>query len=147
MKDCRQFYIDGAWVAPLKANDFPVVDPATEERIATISLGTPADVDKAVAAAKRAFPAFSETSPEERLKILQRIIEVYQAHMEEMAETIASEMGAPLWLARAAQAPAALGHFFEMTNVLPRFQFEELRGSTLMRREPIGVCGLITPWN
>jgi aldehyde dehydrogenase (NAD+) len=147
MKDCRQFYIDGKWVAPAKVHDLPVLNPATEEPIATISLGTAADVDKAVAAAKRAFPSFAETSREERLALLQKIIEVYQAHYEEMAETISREMGAPIWLSRAAQAAAGLGHFFEMANVLGRFEFEELRGSTLIRREPIGVCGLITPWN
>jgi aldehyde dehydrogenase (NAD+) len=147
MKDCRQFYIDGKWVAPKKPHDFPVVNPATEATIATISLGSAADVELAVAAAKRAFATFSETTPAERLALLQRIIEVYQAKYEEMAETISQEMGAPIWLSRAAQAAAGLGHFFEMAKVLPTFQFEELRGSTLMRREPIGVCGLITPWN
>jgi aldehyde dehydrogenase (NAD+) len=147
MKDCRQFYIDGKWVAPKKPHDLPVVNPATEATIATISLGTAADVDLAVAAAKRAFATFSETTPAERLALLQRIIEVYQAKYEEMAETISQEMGAPIWLSRAAQAAAGLGHFFEMAKVLPAFKFEELRGSTLMRREPIGVCGLITPWN
>jgi aldehyde dehydrogenase (NAD+) len=147
MKDCRQFYIDGKWVAPTKAHDFPVLNPATEEPIARISLGSAADVDRAVAAAKRAFASFSETSREERLALLQKIVEVYQSKYEEMAETISQEMGAPLWLSRAAQAAAGLGHFLEMANVLGSFQFEELRGSTLMRKEPIGVCGLITPWN
>ncbi len=147
MKDCRQFYIDGKWVAPAKIHDFPVVNPATEEPIATISLGTAADVDKAVAAARRAFESYSETGPAERLALLQRIIEVYQSKYEEMAETISQEMGAPMWLARAAQAAAGLGHFLEMANVLGSFKFEELKGSTLMRREPVGVCGLITPWN
>ena len=147
MKECRQFYIDGKWVAPTRIHDFPVVNPATEERIATISLGTAEDVDKAVAAAKRAFATYSETTTAERLALLQRIIEVYQSRYEEMAETISQEMGAPLWLARAAQAAAGLGHFFEMAKVLPTFAFEEMSGGTLMRREPIGVCGLITPWN
>src|SRR6202158_6220487 len=147
MKDCRQFYIDGKWIAPTSAHDFAVVNPATEEKIATISLGAAADVDKAVAAAKRAFESYSETSPDERLALLQRIIEVYQAKYEEMAETISQEMGAPMWLSRAAQAAAGLGHFFEMTKVLARYKFEELKGTTLMRKEPIGVCGLITPWN
>jgi aldehyde dehydrogenase (NAD+) len=147
MKDCRQFYIDGKWVAPTKPHDFPVINPATEEPIATISLGTAADVDKAVAAARRAFETYSETSPAERLALLQKIIEVYQSKYEEMAETISKEMGAPAWLSKAAQAAAGLGHFFEMTKVLSTYQFEEVKGSTLMRREPIGVCGLITPWN
>jgi aldehyde dehydrogenase (NAD+) len=147
MKDCRQFYIDGKWVAPLKAHDFPVINPATEEPIAVISLGSAVDVDLAVAAAKRAFASFSETSPEERIALLQRIIDVYQSKYEEMVTTISQEMGAPLWLSRAAQAAAGLGHLIEMVRVLGEFKFEEVKGSTLMRREPIGVCGLITPWN
>jgi len=124
-----------------------VINPATEAGIAVISLGTAADVDKAVAAAKRAFASYSETTIEERLALLQRIIEVYQSKYEEMAETISQEMGAPMWLARAAQAAAGLGHLFEMQRVLSGYKFEELKGSTLMRKEAIGVCGLITPWN
>lgn len=117
------------------------------KEIALISLGTAADVDKAVAAAKRAFESYSETSPDERLALLRRIIEVFQSKYEEMVETISQEMGAPMWLSRAAQAAAGLGHFFEMTKVLASYKFEELKGTTLMRKEPIGVCGLITPWN
>ncbi len=147
MKDCRQFYIDGTWVSPIQAHDFPVINPATEERIAVISLGGTADVDKAVRAAKRAFASYSETSREERMKLLQRIVDVYKTKHEEMAETISQEMGAPMWLAKAAQAAAGLGHFLEMQKVLGSFQFEELKGSTLMRKEAVGVCGLITPWN
>ena len=147
MKDCRQFYIDGKWVAPTKIHDFPVLNPATEEPIATISLGTAADVDKAVAAARRAFASYSETTREERIALLQRIIEVYQSKYEEMAQTISEEMGAPLWLSRAAQAAAGLAHLMEIVNVLQSYPFEETKGSTLFRREPIGVCGLITPWN
>src|SRR5262245_17613424 len=147
MKDCRQFYIDGKWVAPTTPNDFPVTNPANEDNIAVISLGTAADVDKAVAAARRAFETFAETTREERLDLLQRIIAAYQARYDEMAETISLEMGAPIWLSRAAQAAAGMGHFFEMTKVLASFQFEEQRGATLMRKEPVGVCGLITPWN
>ena len=147
MKDCRQFYIDGKWVAPTTPNDFPVTNPANEDHIAVISLGTAADVDKAVAAARRAFETFAETTREQRLDLLQRIIAAYQARYDEMAETISMEMGAPLWLSRAAQAAAGMGHFFEMTKVLAAFPFEEQKGSTLMRKEPVGVCGLITPWN
>ena len=147
MKDCRQFYIDGKWVSPTQAHDFPVTNPATEQPIAVISLGTAADVDTAVAAARRAFAAYSETSPEERLALLQRIIAVYRSKYDEMVQTISQEMGAPVWLSRAAQAAAGLAHFTEITKVLEHFKFEELKGSTLMRKEPIGVCGLITPWN
>src|ERR1700678_1630695 len=147
MRDCRQFYIDGKWVNPAKGRDWNVVNPATEEPIATISLGSSEDVDKAVAAAKKAFVAYAETSVAERVAIFQRIIEAYKAKSEEMADTISQEMGCPLSLARAAQAPAGLGHLLEIVKVLESFKFEELKGSTLMRKEPIGVCGLITPWN
>ena len=147
MKDCRQFYINGKWVEPAVAHDFPVINPATEEQISTISLGTAADVDRAVSAAERAFESYSETTIEQRLALLQKIIAVYQARMDEMAETISKEMGAPLWLAKAAQAPAGLAHFLEIVKVLGYFQFEESKGTTLLRKEPVGVCGLITPWN
>lgn len=147
MKECRHFYIDGKWVTPIKACDFQVINPASEEPIATISLGGAADVDKAVAAAKKAFESYSETSPDARLVFLQRIIEVYKSKIDEMAETISQEMGAPITLSRAAQAPVGLSHFSEIVKVLGHFKFEELRGSTLMRKEPIGVCGLISPWN
>jgi len=147
MKECRHFYIDGKWVKPIKAFDFRVINPADEIPIATISLGGAADVDKAVAAAKHAFESYSETSPEERLVFLERIIEVYKSKIDEMAETISLEMGAPLTLSRAAQAPVGLAHFSEIAKALRHFKFEELQGSTLMRKEPIGVCGLITPWN
>ena len=147
MKECRQFYIDGKWVNPTKARDFEVINPASEEPIATISLGGASDVDKAVAAAKRAFESYSETTVEERLALLRRIIEVYKAKSAEMAEAISQEMGCPISLSRAAQAPAGLGHLSEIVKVLGQFKFEELKGSTLMRKEPIGVCGLITPWN
>ena len=147
MKDCRQFYIDGKWVDPIKAHDFEVINPASEERIATISLGSAVDVDNAVAAAKSAFESYSETTAEDRLALLQRIIEVYQSKSAEMAETISKEMGAPLPLSLTAQVPAGLRHLSEIVKVLGHFKFEEIKGSTLMRKEPIGVCGLITPWN
>jgi aldehyde dehydrogenase (NAD+) len=147
MKDCRQFYIDGEWGDPTEAHDFVVVNPANEQPIATISLGSAADVDRAVAAAKRAFESYSETSPDQRLKLLRRIAELYQSRIDEMADTISREMGAPSSLSRKAQAPAGLAHLLEIVKVLEHFKFEELNGSTLMRKEPIGVCGLITPWN
>ena len=147
MSDHRKFYIDGKWVTPAKANDFAVVNPATEEQIATISLGSATDVDLSVTAARRAFSTWSETSPEERLILLRRIIDVYRTKSDQLAEAISSEMGAPITLARKAQAPAGLAHLAEAARVLSSFQFEELKGSTLMRKEPIGVCGLITPWN
>jgi len=147
MIDCRKFYIEGKWVDPVRAHDHVVINPATEEAIATISLGTAADVDRAVAAAKRAFESYSETSPDQRLAYLKKIIEIYKAKSEEMAEMISLEMGAPLSLAKKAQAPAGMAHLAEMLKVLGDFKFEETKGSTLMRKEAIGVCGLITPWN
>jgi aldehyde dehydrogenase (NAD+) len=147
MEDCRLFYIDGKWVSPTTARDFTVINPANEEPLAAISLGSAADVEGAVAAAKRAFESYSETTPEARLEFLQRIIEVYRSKMDEMAETISQEMGAPITLSKAAQAPVGLSHFFEIVKVLGQFKFEEFKGSTLMRKEAIGVCGLITPWN
>jgi aldehyde dehydrogenase (NAD+) len=147
MKDCRKFYIDGKWVDPAKAHDFAVINPANEQPVATISLGSAVDVDRAVAAAKRAFESYSETSLQERLDLLRRIVEVYQSKIEEMAAAISQEMGAPSSLSRKAQAPAGLAHLLETVKVLEHFKFEELKSSTLMRKEPIGVCGLITPWN
>jgi aldehyde dehydrogenase (NAD+) len=147
MKDCRQFYIDGKWVSPSQAREFTVTKPANEEPIAIISLGSPADVDRAVAAAKKSFESYSETTVEERLSLLRRVIEVYKTKSDEMAETISMEMGAPISLSRKAQVPAGLAHLSEAAKVLEDFKFDELKGSTLMRKEPIGVCGLITPWN
>jgi aldehyde dehydrogenase (NAD+) len=147
MKDCRKFYINGAWVAPKAARDHQVINPSTEEPCGTISLGAQADVDTAVAAARQAFVGFSQTTREQRLELLQAIMNAYSAHLDEMAETISIEMGAPLWLSKAAQAMAPLGHMGAILKVLSEYEFETLQGSTLFRREPIGVCGLITPWN
>jgi len=147
MKDCRKFFIDGKWVSPAQERDWTVTNPANEEPIATISLGSAVDVDRAVGAARKAFESYSETTVEQRLALLHRIIEVYTAKSEEMAQVISMEMGAPITLARKAQSPAGLGHLAEAAKVLGNFRFEELKGSTLMRKEPIGVCGLITPWN
>lgn len=147
MKDCRQFYINGKFVDPMSPRDFAVVNPATEEVVGAISLGAPGDVNRAVAAASKAFETFQETTPDERAGLLRRIIDVYKSKSEEMAEAISTEMGAPLSFARKAQVPAGLGHLLESVKVLEHFQFEQVKGSTLMRKEPIGVCGLITPWN
>jgi aldehyde dehydrogenase (NAD+) len=147
MKDCSEFYIDGKWVRPVHVRNFPVINPATEEPIATISLGTAADVDKAVAAAKNAFDSYSETTVNQRRDLLRRIIEIYQTKADEMAEAITLEMGAPISFSKAAQVGAGLAHFAEIVKVLERFQFEEIKGTTLLRKEPVGVCGLITPWN
>src|SRR5882724_382211 len=121
MKDCREFYIDGKWVPPDQDHDFPVINPATEQPIATISLGTANDVDKAVAAAKRAFESYSETTADHRRELLRRVIEIYQAKAEEMAQAISLEMGAPLSFSKAAQVGAGLAHFTEIVRVLEHF--------------------------
>jgi len=147
MKECRQFYINGEWVDPVATHDFPVINPANEEAIGVISLGAAADVDRAVAAANRAFGGFSQTTVEERLDHLKKIIEIYQSKSELMADIISKEMGAPIWLAKAAQAPIGMAHLVETVKVLENYKFEELKGTTLLRKEPVGVCGLITPWN
>jgi aldehyde dehydrogenase (NAD+) len=147
MRECKQFYINGEWVEPTSPNDFDVLNPATEEVCATISLGNETDVDKAVAAAKAAFETFSQTSVEERIALLERIAEVYQSRIGDMAEAIRLEMGAPISLASTAQAYAGLGHIMEAAKVLKTFTFDEQLGEHRVVKEPIGVCGLITPWN
>lgn len=147
MKDCRKFYIDRRWVTPTVPRDYQVFNPASEEAIAIISLGSAADVDKAVTAARRAFDSFSNSSPNERLTLLRNILAAYEAKLGEMARTISSEMGAPIILSKAAQAPVGVRHLTSAINALSHFKFEVPQGSTLMRKEAIGVCGLITPWN
>jgi aldehyde dehydrogenase (NAD+) len=147
MYDFRKFYIDGAWVAPAERRDLEVVNPATERPIGVISLGSSADVDRAVKAARVAFETFSVTSREERVALLQRVIQAMQKHLPRLGEVISDEMGAPLGLAVQIQAGAGIGHFMSALTALQTFEFEEPLGGTLVRREPIGVCGLITPWN
>ena len=147
MRDALQFYIDGRWVDPVAPRQLDVINPATEEVAGRISLGGPADVDAAVAAARRAFPAFSQTSREERLALLGRIATEYQARYADIAAAITEEMGAPAALAMNAQAATGIAHLHTAMAVLKDFAFEERRGSTTIVREPIGVCGFITPWN
>ena len=147
MRDDRKFYIDGAWVDPAAPRDFDVLNPATEAVAGRISLGSAADVDRAVAAARRAFPAFSATSRLERLELLQSIVAEYQKVYGDIAAAITEEMGAPGWLAKTAQAGIGMAHFQTAIAILKDYRFEELRGSTMIAREPIGVCAFITPWN
>jgi aldehyde dehydrogenase (NAD+) len=148
MKTYEQFYINGEWVDPAEGlNTCEVLNPANEEVIGRIAMGSAADVDKAVIAAKDAFDTFSQTSVEERLALLGKIVEVYQSRYDEIAETISSEMGAPLTLSKAAQAATGLGHFAQAIEILQSFEWEETKGRTLIRKEPIGVVGMITPWN
>ena len=147
MHNADKFYINGEWVASSTSDVLDVINPATEQPITQIAMGGKADVDKAVAAAKAAFETFSRTSVEERLELLGRIIAVYQEKMGEIASTVSQELGAPIGLANAAQAPAGLGHIIYAKSALENFPFTEDVGTSRIVREPIGVCGLITPWN
>ncbi len=147
MYDCRKFFIDGAWVAPSGRRELEVINPATEASVGKILLGTAADVDIAVQAARAAFESFSATPREERIALLERIIVAFKKHMPRLATAISDEMGAPMKFALQAQAGSGLGHLNATLAALRAFKFEELNGTTLLRHEPIGVCGLITPWN
>jgi aldehyde dehydrogenase (NAD+) len=142
-----KFYIDGAWVDPAAPSTLGIVNPATEETFAQISLGSRQDVDRAAKAARRAFATYSEVSVEDRLSFLRKIIEGFRARLPELARMMTLEMGAPITFATERQATVALFHFEEAARVLARYQFEERVGNGIVRREPIGVCGLITPWN
>lgn len=143
----KQFYINGQWVEPSTADTVDVINPATEEVVATIALGSEKDVNAAVAAARKAFESYSQTSREDRIALLERILEIYQRRSAEFAEAITLEMGAPAKLSKYAQAPSGTGHFAAALKALKEFEFEERIGNTLVVKEPVGVCGLITPWN
>ena len=147
MRENRQFYINGEWVDPVSPNSFDVINPATEEVCGHISMGSEADVDKAVAAAKAAFQTFSRTSTQERIELLESCIAVYKKYYLDIADAIRQEMGAPHTLATTAQAYTGQGHLEEALRVLRAFEFEEDLGEHRIFKEPIGVCGLITPWN
>ena len=147
MLEKLQFYIDGQWVDPVEPRTMDVVNPATEEVYGRISIGSAADVDLAVAAASRAFETFSTTSREERVDLLQSILDVYGRRSDEVAEAIMDEMGAPWGLAKYAQAASGTQHISAALEALKSYKFEEAIGSTMIVKEAIGVCGLITPWN
>lgn len=146
-----QFYIDGAWRSPVEEKTIEVMNPADEKPYAVISAGSAADVDLAVAAARRAFPAWSETPAEERIAYIRRIAEIYESRLDEMAKTISMEMGAPIKLARESQAAAGLSHTKAFIAACENFEVEEVLSpkypNQTVVHEPIGVCGLITPWN
>ena len=148
MRDYTNFYIDGAWVAPLQARPMAVINPATEHAVGTISIGSAADADRAVLAARKAFAAQSVMPVAQRQELLQSIIAVYKKRMDDVALAVSQEMGAPLEkLAKRAQAPSGLGHFIVASKVLAEFEFERQQKTTRIVREPVGVCALITPWN
>jgi len=145
----QQFYINGAWVSPAQENTpFAVINPATERSVADLAMGGSADVDAAVAAAKAAFPAYSQSSIEERVALLENLLAVYRRRFNEMAELMTLEMGAPVDYSREVQTAAGEGHIEQAIKVLKAFEFEErMEDDCTVVKEAIGVCGLITPWN
>lgn len=148
MLNKRSFYINGQWVAPLKANDLEVINPATEKPVAVISMGTSADIDRAVAAARVAFVSYSQSSTAERLALLEKLLDIYKRRYDEMVATITLELGAPATMCREQQADVGVGHLQGFIDALKALHMrEELPNGDVMLREPVGVCGLITPWN
>ncbi|MBD42414.1 MAG: aldehyde dehydrogenase family protein [Pelagibacteraceae bacterium] len=150
MLDKRKFYINGQWVEPLKSNDFEVIDPSTEKVCAIISLGDFGDTNSAVASAKKAFSTWSNTSKNERLSLLKKLYEIYKSNWEKMTEVISMEMGAPMDWASSAQTSSGASHIKDFIKRLEKFEFEksfEEGSDNHIAYEPIGVCGLITPWN
>jgi aldehyde dehydrogenase (NAD+) len=147
MQHEKQFYVDGKWVDPVTPAVLDVIDPSTEEAYTQIAVGSAADVDRAVAAARAAFPGFARTTRKERLELLREILAQYNKRRSDVGDAISREMGAPLQFARDIQAGRGAAHLERMIEVLETYPFEFLQGSTLIAREPIGVCGLITPWN
>jgi aldehyde dehydrogenase (NAD+) len=147
MREYLKFYIDGQWVEPVQLESLDVDNPTTEQVSGRIALGSSADVDKAAKAARRAFATWSQTSREDRLDVLQAILGEYQKRLGDLADAVSEEMGAPASLAAGPQVMMGLGQLSTAIDVLKNYQFEEPHGSTLVVKEPIGVCGLITPWN
>ncbi|MFM6931107.1 MAG: aldehyde dehydrogenase family protein [Novosphingobium sp.] len=147
MRNYTQFYIDGAFVDPITPKTAEVINPATEAVSGTISLGSEADVDKAVAAARRAFASWSVSTVAERIDLLGAILAEYERRERELGEAVTEEMGAPLSLGCGFHTLLGKGHIGTALEVLKTYKFEEERGQTMIRKEPIGVCGLITPWN
>ena len=148
MLEKRDFYINGAWVAPAKANDFDVIDPSTEEKCAVISLGGQADTDAAVAAARAAFDGWSQTSKAERMALMEKLLDIYKARSEEMAQAMTLEMGAPIEMSRSNQVGAGTWHIQGFLNAFKEFEFDaDFTATEKTLKEPIGVCALITPWN
>ncbi len=147
MRDYTKFYINGAWVDPVTPKTLDVINPANESVAGRISMGSAADVDAAVKAARAAFASYSQTTVAERIALLEAIINEYKKRYADMAAAITEEMGAPAMLAQKAQAAMGVGHLTTALNVLKDYHFSETKGTTLLVKEPIGVCGLITPWN
>src|SRR5246127_3003129 len=147
MREYLKFYIDGRWVDPVRPNTFDVENPASEQVSGKISLGSAADVDVAVNAARRAFTSWSQSTRDQRLELLEAILAEYNKRAGDLADAVTEEMGAPPSLAAGPQVQLGVGHLVAAIDVLKNFSFEEQHGATLIAKEPIGVCGLITPWN
>jgi aldehyde dehydrogenase (NAD+) len=147
MNNYLKFYIDGQWVEPTGTRTWNVINPATEEVVGRISMGEKEDVDRAVAAARKAFASYSRTTREERVALLERIAAGFQARVPDLAAAMTREMGCPAWLAQKAQIPLPLAQINIVIDVLRKYQFDELRNNSMIRKEPIGVCALISPWN
>ena len=143
----NKFFINGNWVEPNSKDTLPVINPANEEVICDISLGNKFDLDNAVNSARKAFISYSKSSKEDRISILDRIISSYKKRMDELSKAITIEMGAPKTLSEKAQVPSGLGHFMKAKKILENFSFEKEVNSSIVLKEPVGVCGLITPWN
>lgn len=147
MQEYLKFYIDGEWVDPISPSTLEVINPANEQPFAVISMGGAGDVEKAVSAAKVAFESYSQTPVSDRIDLLGGILSEYTKRYDDLVEAITTEMGAPTYLSKAAQAATGQGHFSSILEVLKKYEFEERKGRYLLRKEPIGICGLITPWN
>jgi len=147
MRHLKEFYIDGEWIEPSGSARLAVIDPCTEEAIGEVALGDTSDADRAVAAARRAFASFAQTSVDERIALLERILDAYMARYDEMADVITREIGAPTKLSHAWQAALGRRHLDETIRASRAFQWQRKRGTTLVNHEPVGVCSLITPWN
>ena len=143
----EKFYINGSWVDPIKKETIDIINPADESIVGKLSVGSAEDIDKAVKAARTAFSSFSESSKKERLDLLNTIRNIYKKRFDDIADAIMTEMGAPINLARGAQAMVGLGHLKTAIRVLEEHKFEYVHNGYTVRHEPIGVCGLITPWN
>ena len=143
----EKFYINGSWVDPIKEETINIINPADESIVGKLSVGSAEDIDKAVKAARTAFSSFSESSIKERLDLLNTIRNIYKKRFDDIADAIMTEMGAPINLARGAQAMVGLGHLKTAIRVLEEHKFEYVHNGYTVRHEPIGVCGLITPWN
>jgi aldehyde dehydrogenase (NAD+) len=147
MRQDLKFYIDGAWVAPLGDERLDVINPADETVAGCIAMGNAADVDRAVKAARRAFEGYSQTSRNERIALLDRVIAAYERRMPDLAKAVTLEMGAPAWIAEQMQVVLGLAHLKTARAVLTSYEFDHPLGTTHVMKEPIGVCAFITPWN